>query len=109
MTYHSGNECIRSYVLVCSQMFSEPTLYIDEDTHHQARVITRNLVRDYDKRGRSVRSYPRKGTRTGKQVALPTIKIIITERYKSLNLFVTFQFNSYTQRPVLQQVAANII
>ena len=42
-------------------MFSETTPYIDEDAHHQATVIRSNLVRDYDKQGHCVGSYPRKG------------------------------------------------
>lgn len=61
MVYHAGDECIRSYVLVYSQRFSESILYNDEDTHHHATVIRSNLVRYYDKRDCSAGSYPRKG------------------------------------------------
>ena len=61
MIYHAGDECIRSYVFVCSQMISEPTLRIAEERLHQATIIRSSLVRDYHKRGRTVGSYPTKG------------------------------------------------
>jgi hypothetical protein len=60
MIYHAGDEYIRSYVFVCSQMISEPTLRIAEERLHQATIIRSSLVRDYHKRGRTVGSYPRR-------------------------------------------------
>lgn len=45
-----------------SYMFSKPTLYIDKDIPvlDQATVIRSDLVRNYDKRGRTAGSYPRR-------------------------------------------------
>jgi hypothetical protein len=113
MTYYAGDECIRSYVLVCSQMFSEPTLYIDEDTHNQAKVIRSNLVRHYDKRAAVWEVTP------GRDKNRKAGYITHSKNYqrKSVNPLGIFSLlsssivtlsdpfsSSYTQWPVLQQL-----